>query len=346
MSDRLGVTCRRVLAVAVAIAALAACSSTDSAARSTDRRRAEATSSTSRATTTVPAPSEYAVGSRTETFVDTSRPTPANGTFPGAGTRTLLTTIYYPATGDPGGPITEGAPVEGRGAKFPLILMSHGHTARGVFYQGLIREWVRAGYVVAAPDYPLSNLVAPGGPTINDVKNQPADATFVIDQVLALDRKPGGLGGVVDSSRIGAAGHSLGAVTTFGLVYSKCCRDRRIKAAIPMSGAAVLVDTDYFTGIRTPLLLVHGDADETVPYRGSQDAFERANAAKYLITIVGGKHSPPFLGLGDRQSSVVNHTTLDFFDAYLKGRADALDRLRTDATVPGVATLREQPAAS
>ena len=43
----------------------------------------------------------YAVGKRSYTFVDTSRPTSANGTYPGAPTRTLQTLLLYPAKGDP-----------------------------------------------------------------------------------------------------------------------------------------------------------------------------------------------------------------------------------------------------
>jgi hypothetical protein len=38
----------------------------------------------------------YAVGVRTETFVDTSRPTDANGTYPDAPTRTLVITGHVP----------------------------------------------------------------------------------------------------------------------------------------------------------------------------------------------------------------------------------------------------------
>ncbi len=46
---------------------------------------------------------KYAVGMRTETFVDSSRSTNANGDVPGKPTRTLLTAIYYPAQGVPTG---------------------------------------------------------------------------------------------------------------------------------------------------------------------------------------------------------------------------------------------------
>jgi hypothetical protein len=51
----------------------------------------------------------YAVGMRSYTFVDRSRPTSANGSFPGAPTRTLPTLLLYPAVGDPNGPAGKDA---------------------------------------------------------------------------------------------------------------------------------------------------------------------------------------------------------------------------------------------
>ncbi len=167
---------------------------------------------------------KYAVGMRTETFVDSSRPTDANGDVPGTPTRTLLTAIYYPAQGAPTEKPVENAPPDTKNSPYPLILFSHGLGARGVYYENVIKTWVSAGYVVAAPDYPLSNANAPGGANfgraVADTKNQPADASFVIDQVIKLNKQKGGLGGIVDPKRIGASGHSLGGITTYGLAYS------------------------------------------------------------------------------------------------------------------------------
>src|SRR4030095_12425651 len=40
----------------------------------------------------------YGAGVRTVTLVDSSRPTSANGTYPGAPDRTLVTDIWYPIT--------------------------------------------------------------------------------------------------------------------------------------------------------------------------------------------------------------------------------------------------------
>ena len=80
----------------------------------------------------------YAVGSRTYTFVDPTRPTSAHGTYPGAPTRTLPTLLLYPAAGDPAGPIVaNAAPVRRRGG-FPLIVFSHGFGASGPAYQFLL----------------------------------------------------------------------------------------------------------------------------------------------------------------------------------------------------------------
>ena len=49
-----------------------------------------------------PALETYAVGMLTDTFVDTSRPTAAWGPNPARPSRTLVTTVWYPATGRPG----------------------------------------------------------------------------------------------------------------------------------------------------------------------------------------------------------------------------------------------------
>jgi predicted dienelactone hydrolase len=223
------------------------------------------------------------------------------------------------------------------------VLFSHGVTALGSIYGNVTSQWASAGYVVAAPDYPLSNNKAPGGPTINDTKNQPADASFVIDQVLADDGSA--FAGIVDPQRIGAAGHSLGAVTTYGLVYSACCRDDRIGAAIVFAGATVLVDTPdrYFRGVRTPLLAVHGDADPIVPYSLGLDAWRRAHAPKFLVTITGGNHLQPYLGGDDARTLAFYEYTTAFLDRYLKDDQTALRRFHVAVDAPGSgATLRQQ----
>src|SRR5918998_6833026 len=234
----------------------------------------------------------YAVGVRTETFVDESRPTDANGTYPGAPDRTLATTIWYPAEGTPGAADVAGAPAI-RGRRFPLLVFAHGFTATGPAYGLLLRRIASAGYVVAAPTFPLSNGAAPGGPRLIDVFNQPADVRFVIDELLRLDADPASpYGSVLWRRRIAAAGHSLGGVTTLGLLNS-CCRDGRIDAYIPMSGVEVPFPGGSYTyDFRAPLLLVHGEDDGTVPFAASQSAFAGAHGPKFLLNLLDGSHVP------------------------------------------------------
>jgi dienelactone hydrolase len=293
---------------------------------------------------------KYAVGRISETFADQSRPTDANGNdVPAQPSRTLLTAIYYPAKGAPTDKPVENAPANRKNGPYPLILFSHGLGARGVAYEDVIKTWVSAGYVVAAPDYPLSNTNTRGGPNfgraVGDTKNQPADATFVINEVINLDKQGKRLGGI-DAERIGASGHSLGAITTYGLTYSSCCRDERIKAAAPMSGIYGVVEPmeQYFLSGRTPLLALHGDGDGTLPYQAGRSAFARATTPKYFLTFIGAGHVQPFLGGTGMQALALKQSTVDFFDRYLKKDKSALDDLRTNGNVPGSTTLEEQPA--
>ena len=173
---------------------------------------------------------------RSYTFVDRSRPTSANGTYPGAPSRTLPTLLLYPAVGDPNGPAVKDARPIRHGRGFPLIVFSHGFTASGPAYAFLLEMFVREGYVIAAPTFPLSSGGAPGGPKLLDYVNQPADVSFVITQVLGLARHDPSLRRTIDRRHIGAFGHSLGAITTLGVATNSCCVDRRISAAVSFSG--------------------------------------------------------------------------------------------------------------
>jgi dienelactone hydrolase len=294
----------------------------------------------------VAAMGKYAVGMISQTFVDTTRPTDPNGSAPALPSRTLPTAIYYPAQGPPTDLPVENAPIDKKHGPYPLIIFTHGLYARGIFYADVLKAWASAGYVVAAPDYPRSNQDAVGGVSfgggVADTKNQPADASFVIDQVL----KDKHLGKIIDTKRIGASGHSLGGVTTYGLAYSACCRDKRIKAALPMSGFGGLVEPieNYVWDGQPPLLALHGNSDRTVPYVSDVNTLAWAKPPKFLITFIGAGHITPFLGGDTEQAMALKQSTVDFLDRYLKGDKSALEKLRTHANVPGQVALDDQSA--
>ncbi len=283
-------------------------------------------------------PAPYLVGMRSYTFVDASRPTAANGSFPGAPTRTLRTLLLYPAVGDPNGPAVANAKPIRRRDGFPLIVFSHGFGASGPAYEFLLEQFVREGYVIAAPTFPLSSAGAPGGSDGGDYINQPGDVSFVLTSVLKVARMDPSLRRTIDRHDVGAFGHSLGAITTLGVATNSCCVDHRIRAAVSFSGIELpFPGGSFFATATPPLMLVHGDADGTVPYVGSVSAYGQAPAPKAFLTLHGAGHVPfraPWLDPAVRSIT-------DFLDGFLKHDHHALRRLASDGNVPGVASLQE-----
>lgn len=280
---------------------------------------------------TLPVESGLAVSATTQTFVDPHHTTAANGSFPELPSRTLVTTIVWPT---------------GQRGPFPLVVFSHGFTARPAGYLELLRQWAGAGYVIAAPAFPLTNGDAPGGPTQNDVVNQPSDVSFVITSMLALNGDPTNpWHDLIDGTRIGVAGHSAGAATTLGVALDTCCRDIRIRAAIILSGGAVSFPFGtYPAPDPTPVLFLHGTADDAIRFSSGLAAYHDAHPPKFFVTLHGSGHSDPYLGDSTRADQVVTSSTIDFLDRYLKGSMLGLQRLQHDADVPGTASLQKAGA--
>jgi dienelactone hydrolase len=314
------------------------------AAESTATTALAAASAGATTTPTTAVPEAFGVGTREETYVDSSRPTAPNGDYAGAPDRTLRVRFFYPTDAPPGPDTADAAEPAATGRPFPIILFSHGWIAVPEVYARLAHDIAARGYLLVLPAYPLSRGGAPGGPTPEDVVNQPADASFVLDQVLAAATDDASwLSGVVDGERIGAAGHSLGGMTTYGLVYNSCCLDERIDAAAPISAMARPFRGTFFEGIDTPLLHIHGDQDEVLRYDRGLEAWELANDPKYFVTILRGKHASDELGGDSPAQQVVTNSLIDFFDAYLRDRTGALDDLARVGNTPDVASMQQSP---
>lgn len=290
----------------------------------------------------------YAVGSLSTTYIDRSRGTDANRSAGAQPTRTLPTFILYPAQGTPtaAGTVAGAKPAPG---PWPLIVFSHGVTGTGPAYVATLRHFASAGYVVFAPDYPLSKMTAPGGPSISDVPAQTGDVHFLIDRAIAASKAAGPLHGLIDPARIGLAGHSLGAITSLGAGYNACCADHRVRAVAEYAGiffplaSGGRVDPK---AAHTPLLEIHGDNDGTVPYSNGATIFAKLGAPKFFITLPGQGHTPPYVqGLNSPASAVTTNATIDFFDRYLKQDPAGLTRLHQviDQAGSSVATLQAQP---
>jgi dienelactone hydrolase len=288
-------------------------------------------------------PSSFAVGLRELRLVDASRTIrlPDGTSEP----RVLVTYVRYPATGPPGRTDLRDAPAARSAGPFPLVVFGHGFAVTPALYARLLQSWARAGYVVAAPVFPLENENAPGGPDESDLVNQPADMSFVIGQLLAAGNAAGRgpLAGLVDSRRVAVAGQSDGGDTALAVAYDPRFRDRRVGAAVILSGAEIPAEGSFaFPAGGPPLLATQGTAD-TVNLPSETDAFfEAASPPKYLLSLQGAEHLPPYSRQGP-QLAIVERVTVAFLNAYLEKKSAALRELQAAGDVAGAATLLAQP---
>lgn len=286
----------------------------------------------STATTEAPAPDRRpgaAVATTHRTFVDAAR------------NRTLTTTIYYPSADPPStrslGTLPAEAPADAApvAEAVPLVLMVHGYLLPGDGYERLMKTVASAGYVVAAPELP--HTTAHGGDgRRSDLTNQPADLSFVADQVIAAG-PAGGVPAIRDPRRIAVVGHSDGGLTATALGYGQQFRDLRVVAVVSLTGGVALFPGAFFTGTDLPALLaVHARDDSTNPYPASTNLFASVpvGRARFLLTIDSGGHIDPYMFATGRVE--IGDAIAAFLDLTMANDPAAAPRLGHVATMPGL----------
>jgi dienelactone hydrolase len=270
----------------------------------------------------------FAVGEVTERFVDRSRTIRFPGQRPQP--RPLVTVIRYPAARAAG--------------PFPLVVFGHGFAVTPATYFRLLRAWASAGYVVAAPVFPLENAHAPGGPNESDLVNQPRDMRFVISRMLAASAAPRSrLSGLIDPHRIAVAGQSDGGETALAVAYNRFFLDRRVRAAVILSGAKLAGSTGFtFPPPSPPLLAVQGTADTTNLPRFTRAFYDEAPRPKYLLQLLGASHLNPYT-VQQPQLGIVERVTIAFLRRYVNGVHSAFSRIVASGNVRGVSTIDAAP---
>jgi predicted dienelactone hydrolase len=216
--------------------------------------------------------------------------------------RPVTTFLWYPPAADP--------------APWPLVVFGHGFATTPFRYRRLLRTWAAAGYLVAAPVFPLGNAHAPGGPDESDIVNQPRDLSFVIGRLLAASSSPADpLHGLVDKTRIAVAGQSDGAETAFATAYERPWHDRRVRAAVVLSGAE-LGGHVRLVSHTVPLLAVQGTADRINPPVYTLDLFHAVGRPKFLLLLGRAGHLGPYTVPGARLAAV-ERVSIAFLNHYL-----------------------------
>src|SRR5687767_3457268 len=260
----------------------------------------------------------YAVGVGTLDVTDQNRPdilkTKAGGPL-ARYDRTLTLEVWYPATltagQKPGGEyrvITRDpavhATLDGQAVRdaqlakgpFPLVIISHGYPGNRFLMSHIGENLASKGYVVVSIDHKDSTYDDHQA-FASTLYNRAFDQLFVLNEMDRLSRPGNRFAGVVDASRTGIIGYSMGGygvVNVIGGGYSAASatfqnappnkllaergaanpayqrsRDPRIKAAIaigPWGMQNGYWDAEGLKGIRTPVMFVAGSVDEVSGY--------------------------------------------------------------------------------
>ncbi|KIA64484.1 alpha/beta hydrolase family protein [Nocardia vulneris] len=251
-------------------------------------------------------------------------------------------------------------PVDGT---YPLVVLSPGLTAPRYTLTALSEELTSRGYIVAAvdhagesfgtefPDGRLSTCVVcqrieAGLPLSAVVETRARDVTFLLDRLTGAQPSWAHTQ-MIDTARIGMAGHSLGGAAAAATMAA----DSRVRAGVNMDGS--FFDDTSATGLGDRPFLLFGTDAETRP-GGHDSSWDHAWTAlhgwKRWLTVVGADHNsfldtPALLGAdaaatpalpGHRAVELTRAYVAAFFDQHLR----ALPQPLLDGADPAFPEIR------
>jgi fermentation-respiration switch protein FrsA (DUF1100 family) len=164
--------------------------------------------------------------------------------------------------------------------------------------------------------------------------------SFVITRLLAASGSPENpLHGLVDRTRIAVAGQSDGAETAFATAYERPWHDRRVRAAVILSGAELGRQAPLVSHA-PPLLAVQGTADRINPPVYTYDLFHAVARPKFLLLLRRAGHLGPYTVAGPRLGAV-EQVSIAFLNHYL--RAGPLGAISGAAAPFRADTLTSEP---
>eukprot|EP01138_Halocafeteria_seosinensis_P006409 gb/GECG01006552.1/.p1 GENE.gb/GECG01006552.1/~~gb/GECG01006552.1/.p1 ORF type:complete len:325 (+),score=21.38 gb/GECG01006552.1/:1-975(+) len=265
-------------------------------------------------------------------------------------------------------PITVYYPLDRTGAKFPVIIWSHGHGGSRDGSAFLHRYHASHGYIVVGVQHlgtDTSVWQGQVGDPLEIIRNSSIsreatlarfkDIPFVLDSLPTWAIRNPEAGNRMNLQVIGMSGHSFGALTTQVMAgqsigrggrFMPSQKENRFRAGIAYSPSlpAFLVDNPApFVGtISLPMLYMTGTADSSPrtqqDYTSRMKVYEHCNAQdQYLLVLNGGDHMVfsdrrPYRGIPptrDTHERIIKLSSLAFWDAFLKNSDAALYWLRS-----------------
>ncbi|QOJ00805.1 MAG: hypothetical protein HRU70_09990 [Phycisphaeraceae bacterium] len=267
---------------------------------------------------------------------------------------------------------------EGPWGPWPVVVFSHGAGGSRDAFGDVSAAWASRGYVVVHPTHSDSvRLRRERGERLTGAQDvvrnvRPIercdDVRLILDSLGEVERAiggPAGEGGArwIDTSKVGMAGHSAGAMTTQllggvtarlgGIGRARSYAEPRIKAFAVISGQGTttrMFTEDSWKGVSKPMIVYAGSLDVSPTTQETPQSrrhpYELAPPGdKYLVYIEGATHA----SYGGKETSrllaekpttdvgvivrVVESGTLAFWDAYLKGDAGAKAYLASESLV-------------
>lgn len=221
-------------------------------------------------------------------LVDSSRPTPSNGTTDERDSRTLRVVVWD-------GPALPGP--------LPILLMAHGFDGSPDKYEAFASAVAGEGFVVVAPEFPLTHYGVPGGPQpgMIDLEHMPGDLSFVLDALTEAASEPcDPLFQRLDMERVTALGHSLGGAVLTRATRHSCCLEPRIDTTIFLAAATavneIFFPDDTLEATGPPTLVVHGREDDVVDLEASEELYGAITPPKAFLVLEGTGHSDAIEG--------------------------------------------------
>jgi predicted dienelactone hydrolase len=255
--------------------------------------------------------------------------------------------------------------------KYPVIIFSHGAGGSDTCCEALTRHWATYGYITLQPihedsvmqrhssgdenaRFPQAIREALKNPALWE--SRPRDISFLLDSLADLQKRVAGLNGKIDTSRIGVAGHSMGAYTaeaTGGALVDLPDRpgqnfsDARAKAILclsPQGPGQFGLTAHSFSNVSLPFMGITGSLDNSGPLANAgwhKIPFERSQPGdKYEVFIQGASHmsfvtADTVDSARSSQAAAIlgytNSASLAFWDVYLRDDAGAKKFLQSDA---------------